>query len=148
MNNTYSYIAYGYQPGINLSSISGSSYNLWSAIDFKFWKGTTLEINGWFNTKAVNTQGYVLPAGVLNASLKKAFLNDRLTVSLAGNNMLNTMKWRWVTYNTGLVTQGSWQEINRVLMITLSYKFGSGNGSERKMKEDNDRLGGGGGGRG
>ena len=149
MNHTYAYSNYGYEPGINLNSFSGSSYNLWSAIDFKCWKDMTLEINGWFNTKAVNAQGNVLPVGVLNASIKKPFLKDRLTVSVAGNNLLNTMKWRWVTYNTGLVTQGSWQEINRVVMITLTYKFGSDNNAgERKIKDGNDRLGTGGGGRG
>ena len=149
MNHTYSYTTYGFKEGLNLAPIAGNSYNLWGSTSFKFWKNTNLEINGWFNTRKVNTQGYVLPVGMLNASLKKSFLKDHLTVSLSGINILNSMKWRWVTYNTGLTAPGSWQELNRTLMITLTYKFGSGNNAgERKTKEDNDRLGGGGGGRG
>ena len=146
-NNTYTYSAYGYQAGVNLAPISGSSYNLWASTDFKFWKNTMLNISGWFNTRAVNNQGANLPVGVLNASIKKSFLKDRLTVSLAGNNILNTMKWRWITYNDGLQTTGSWQALNRNLMVTLTYKFGSNNNNnERRLKDGDDRLGGGGGG--
>ena len=148
-NNSYIYTAYGYKAGVNLVPISGNSYNLWASTDFKFWKNTALEIGGWFNTKGANPQGILLPIGGLHASIKKSFLKDRINVSLAAYNILNTFKWQWTVNNTGLITQGSWQEYNRVLMITLTYKFGSNNNAnERKMREENNRLTGGGGGRG
>jgi len=142
--NNYSYKDYGYEPGVNVSAISGSVYNLWSATDFTFWKGMALDFNGWFNSHGVNAQGVSLPIGVINASLKKSFLKKKqLTVSLAANNMLNTMEWRWINNTPGLETQGSWQNFNRTLMITLTYKFGSNEKpNEKKEMEENEQLGG------
>ena len=146
MNHTYSYSNYGYEPGVNVTSSSGSSYNLWASTEFKCWKNMMIEVNGWFNTRAPNSAGYVLPVGVINASIKKSFLKDHLTASISANNILNSMKWRWNVAHFDESQVGSWQEINRVFMFTLTYKFGSGNGnSEHKTKEGNDRLGGGGG---
>jgi outer membrane receptor protein involved in Fe transport len=103
-----------------------------------------LDFNGWFNSHGVNAQGVSLPIGVINASLKKSFLKKKqLTVSLAANNMLNTMEWRWINNTPGLETQGSWQNFNRTLMITLTYKFGSNEKpNEKKEMEENEQLGG------
>ncbi len=149
VSQSYAYTAYGFKQGINLAPIAGHSYNLWIENDFKFWKNADFEVGGWFNSKGVNPQGLIFPVGGLHASFKKSFLNDHITVSLSAINILNTLKWSWTVNNTGLITQGSWQELNRMLMLTLTYKFGS-NGSpvERKSHDQNDRLEGGGGGRG
>ncbi len=144
MNHNYSYSHYAYAEGINTGSISGHSYNLWAATSFKFWKNTTLEVNGWFNSRGVGSQGPYLPVGVLNASIKKTFLKDKLTVSIAGRNLLESMKWRWQISNTDLKTNGSWHNIDRVLMFTVSYQLG-GKVTPRQT-QGNDRLGGGGGG--
>ena len=146
MNHTYSYSNYSYKPGVNVTSSSGSSYNLWASTEFKCWKNMMIEVNGWFNTRAPNSAGYVLPVGVINASIKKSFLKDHLTASISANNILNSMKWRWNVAHFDESQVGSWYDINRVFMFTLTYKFGSGNGNnERKTKDGNDRLGGGGG---
>lgn len=139
--NNYTYKDYGYEPGVNLSSIKGSQYNLWSSVDFKFWKDMVFNINGWFNSRSVNSQGTSLPVGVLNASIKKPFLKNKLIVSVAANNILNTQEWRWINYTPGLETQGSWQNFNRYVMVTLTWKFGvNDNRNERKGQEENEQL--------
>jgi len=137
----FSYTYYGFTQGINLNPISGPSNNLWGSLRFKFWKNTSLEVSGWYNTHSVTPQGGNLPVGAMYASLKKSFLKDHLTVSLAGSDLLNTMKWRWTTANTGIQTYGSWQGTNRYLMITVSYHFGTHDLEERKLKEENERIG-------
>lgn len=143
MNHSYNYSHYSYAPGINIRPIGGHNYNLWMSTTFKFWKNTVFEINGWFNTGGVSSQGKSLPVGVINASIKKTFLKDKLSVSIAGNNLAESMKWRWNVSNTNLETNGSWQSMNRVVMITIGYQFGKK--QQRRDKEGNDRLGGGGG---
>jgi iron complex outermembrane receptor protein len=149
MSHSYAYSAYGFTSGVNLAPISGSSYNLWGETSFKVWKNMVFDVGGWLNTKGVNPQGVILPIGGLHASVKKSFLNDHITVSLAAYNILNTIKWQWTVNTVGLTTAGSWQQFDRVLMITLTYKFGSNkNAFERKAREENNRLSGGGGGRG
>lgn len=145
MNHNYTYSYYSYAAGVNTKPIAGHSYNLWMATSFTFWKNTVLDINGWFNTGGVQSQGRSLPVGVINASIKKSFLKDnRLTVSIAARNIAQSMKWRWTVENTNLKTAGSWQGLDRVVMFTVSYRFG-GKAPQRQEKQGNDRLGGGGG---
>ncbi|HLP18867.1 MAG TPA: outer membrane beta-barrel protein [Chitinophagales bacterium] len=144
MNHSYNYSYYSYARGINVTPIGGHNYNLWMSTNFKFWKNTVFEINGWFNTGGVQSQGKSLPVGVINASIKKTFLKDKLTVSIAGNNLAESMKWRWTVSNTNLSTAGSWHGLNRVVMLTIGYQFGAKT-QPRREKEKNDRLGGGGG---
>ncbi len=145
MNHSYSYNVYSFKQGINLAPISGHQYSLWASTSFKFWKNASLEINGWFNSRGVQSQGLIYPVGMLNASIRKSFFKDKFTVSIAGNNLLNTMKWHWTVNNTNLQTDGSWQSLSRHVTITLSYLFGSKQGLKRNDKGENERLGGGGG---
>ena len=136
----YSYTYYGFTEGINVNPLSGGSHNFWGSLRFKFWKNAMLEVSGWYNTRSVKPQGANLAVGAMYASIKKSFLKDHLTVSLAANDILNTMKWRWTEDNTGVSSYGSWQGTNRYLMITISYRFGSHDLEERKLKEENERL--------
>ncbi|HRG88817.1 MAG TPA: outer membrane beta-barrel family protein, partial [Chitinophagales bacterium] len=143
MNHSYNYSYYSYAAGINVKPIAGHNYNLWMSTNFKFWKNTVFEINGWFNTGGVQSQGRSLPVGVINASIKKTFLKDKLSVSIAGNNLAESMKWRWTGENTNLETSGSWHSMNRVVMLTIGYQFGAK--PQQRRDKGNDRLGGGGG---
>ena len=136
----YSYTYYGFTEGVNLNPIAGGTHNFWGSLRFKFWKNATFEVSGWYNTYSVKPQGANLPVGAMYASIKKSFLKDHLTVSLAGNDILNSMKWRWTEENAGVSSTGSWQGTNRYLMITISYRFGSHDLEERKQKEENERL--------
>ncbi len=148
MSHTYTYIYYGFKQDVNTSPVFGSSYNLWLNTSIKFWKNTVFETGGWFNSKGVQSQGIALPVGGWHASIKKSFLKDRLTASVAAQNILNTLKWGYTVTNLDLQSTGSWQQYNRVVMFTLTYRFGSNTHSpERKEKEANERLGGGGAGR-
>ena len=136
----FSYTYYGFTEGLNLGSTSGGTNNLWGLLRFTFWTNTTLDISGWFNTHNVTPQGGTLPVGAMYASIKKAFLNDHLTVSLAGNDILNSMKWRWTQENTGIESNGSWQGVNRCLMITLTYRFSSHDFEDKKEREEHDHT--------
>ena len=145
MNHTYSYTYYGFKEGLNIAPISGHAYNLWMNTSFTFWNKTSVEIGGWFNTGRVQPQGQLKPFGVLNASIKKSFFKERFTVALSGQNLLETMKWRWTAVNSNIIALGSWQSFNRTIMLTLTYRFGSNTQAlQRKEKEGNDRLDGGG----
>jgi hypothetical protein len=141
MSHAYVYCYFGYKQGINTAPISGHSYRLWASTDFKFWKNAVIEIGGWFNSRGVQSQGTVYAIGGLHASIKKSFFKDRLTVSIAGQNLLNTVKWHWTVNNTNLSTDGTWSERNRTVMINISYRFGTNkNALERKERDGNDRL--------
>jgi iron complex outermembrane receptor protein len=145
MNHTYAYSYFGFKAGLNTAPLSGSSYNLWANTNFKFWKNMEITIGGWFNSKGVQAQGVIEPIGGLHASIKKSFFKDKLTVAIAGQDLLNTVIWRWTVSNSSLIDQGSWQSYDRTVMLILTWRFGSNqNVPERKAKEGDDRLGGGG----
>ncbi|MDB5284911.1 MAG: outer rane beta-barrel protein, partial [Bacteroidota bacterium] len=143
LNHAYTYSYYGFKEGLNTAPISGHSYMLWMNTSFTFWKKTVIEISGWFNSGGVQPQGTTKLSGVLNASIKKSFFKDRLTISVAGHNLLQTMHWHWTVNNSGIQTNGSWQSFERNVMFTLTYRFGSNaQAQQRREKESNDRLGG------
>jgi hypothetical protein len=146
MNHYIAWQRYDYRKDVNTGPVTGVYYNIWASMDFKFWKNTVFNINGWFNTGDVFPQGSSKAVGVINASIKKDFLKDRLSVSILAQNLLNTMKFQWYVNNTNLHTNGSWQNFNRTVMVTLTYRFGKdANPVKRRDLEENNRLGGGGG---
>jgi iron complex outermembrane recepter protein len=142
MNNNVYYNRFAYREGLNREPASGVNYSLWLSTDFKFWKNAVFSINGWFNTGDVSFQGKSKAVGVLNASLKKSFLKDKLTVALSGNNILETMKWRWNTSNFNLETYGSWQNYSRAFFVSITYLFGKSNDLKRNIDKSNSRLSG------
>ncbi|MBS1594152.1 MAG: outer membrane beta-barrel protein [Bacteroidetes bacterium] len=146
MNHYVAWQKFDYKAGINTGPVTGAWYNLWTSMDFKFWKNTIFNINGWFNSGDVSPQGRSKPCGAMNASIKKSFLKDRLTVSIVGQNILNTMKFGWYVNTANLHTNGTWQNYNRAVYITLTYRFGKDTKPiQRRDIEENSRLGGGGG---
>jgi iron complex outermembrane recepter protein len=147
-NHVLNYSYYNYQEGLNKAPAKGVSYNLWASSVFKFWKNMSIDINGWFNVGGVSFQGRSKAVGVLNASVRKTFFKDKLAVALSGNNILQTMKWRWNTENSNLYTDGSWQSFNRSVFLSVTYMFGKNNNAlKREDDKSNSRLSGGGGNR-
>ena len=145
MNHYMAWQKFDYKQNVNTGPITGTYYNIWLSSDFKFWKTAVFNFNGWFNTGDLFPQGKTKPVGMLNASFKKSFLKDKLTVSILAQNILNTMKFQWYVNNTDLHTNGSWQNYNRAVVFTVTYTFGKANKpAERKEQETESRLGGGG----
>lgn len=148
MNHWVAWQQFDYKAGVNTGKVGGSYYNLWMSTDFKFWKNMVFNVNGWFNTGDYFPQGKTKPCGAMNASIKKSFLKDKLTVTVLAQNILNTMKFEWYVNTASLHTIGTWQNYNRAVVVTIAYRFGSENKVNRRELEENSRLGGGGGGKG
>ena len=144
MNHYIAWQKYDYKKDVNAGAVSGVYYNIWMSMDFKFWKNTVFNMNGWFNTGDVFPQGTSKAVGMMNASIKKDFLHDRLSVNVVVQNIFNTMKFQWEVNNTNLHTLGSWQSYNRAVYINLTYRFGrDANPVKHKEAEGNSRLSGG-----
>ena len=149
MNHYVAWQKFDYKKDVNTGPVTGTYYNLWGSTEFKFWKNMVFNVNGWFNTGDVFPQGRSKVCGVVNASIKKDFLKDKLSVSILAQNILNTMKFQWYVNNTSLHTNGSWTNYNRAVVVTLTYRFGKDTKPiNRKDVEENSRLGEGGGGKG
>ena len=80
----------------------------------------------------------------LNLSLTKTFLNDRLSVKIAGRNLLDAQEKVELRYGLRNMCQASHRD-SRELQVTVRYKFnaasskwrGSGAGSDEKARLGN-----------
>jgi outer membrane receptor protein involved in Fe transport len=144
MNHGYNYQQYAQQAGLNNSRLIGHEYSLWLNSSFKFWKTASLEVGGWMNTGGVFAQGRGFPSGMLNVGLKKTFLNNKLIINISGQNLANTMNFRWTVENNPLFARGKWHVLSRHMFVSVTYNFGSGKKYKRNEKDNNDRLSGGG----
>jgi len=148
MSNTYSYLYFGFKPGLNTTSIAGSQYNLWANTSIKVWKNMFVEVGGWFNSRGAQSQGTIGSVGGLHASIRKSFFNDCFTVAIAAQDILNTLIWHWTINSPTIIDNGSWAQYDRMVMLTLTYKFGSNKpASQSHDKPADERLNGGGRGR-
>ncbi len=145
MSHSYQHQYYAALAGINNGAVRGHLYNLWASSTFKFWKNASVQVSGWMNTGGVGPQGRSFPSGSVGVAIKKSFLKDKLTVTLNGVNLANTMNFRWEINNGGLHTLGGWQVLNRTVFINLSYRFGDNQKLKRIERETNSRLSGSGG---
>jgi outer membrane receptor protein involved in Fe transport len=145
MNHSYQFQHYAALEGINNGAVRGHLYNLWASTTFKFWKNASVQVSGWMNTGGVGPQGRSFPSGSVGLAIKKSFLKDKLTITINGVNLANTMNFRWEINNGGLHTLGGWQVLNRTVFLNLSYRFGDSQKLKRIERETNSRLGGSGG---
>ncbi|MFN8278586.1 MAG: outer membrane beta-barrel family protein [Chitinophagales bacterium] len=144
MNHLYMYQYYSYKQGVNSGPIAASTYQFWGDMSFKFWKNMVIDINGNYNSGEAFFQGKTRPWWLLNASVKKSFLKDHLTIAIVGNNLLESMRWQWYVNTGGLHTEGTWSNINRSVYLSVTYTFGNKSALNRRELENNERLSGGG----
>jgi iron complex outermembrane receptor protein len=98
-----------------------------------FWKGTSLQIGYDYNTPFVNLQGRYGGFMVLDAGIKKDFLNKRLTVSFNANDILNTRQFAGYASGTDFEQVQVRKRESRTYTLSLSYRFGT---QERKAKKE------------
>ncbi len=120
---------------------------LWGSATVKFWKGTSVQLWGWFNTGNYGAQSTGKPVGGLTIAIKKKFFKDHLVVQLSCRDIFNTITWRNQTSNPALESRTLWKNESRVGYLTLTYQFGKQSFSaQNKTKGKSSRIGGGGGG--
>ncbi len=126
----------------------------WSAFQqqtFTLGKGYTAELSGWFSGPGVWGGVFLYePSFALNVGVQKRFINDKLNVRLAFNDIFNTGFWRGHSEFAGLLSfgQGFWD--GQRGSVSLSYNFGnkevkSSRKRETGIESESKRAGEGGG---
>jgi outer membrane receptor protein involved in Fe transport len=89
------------------------------------------QLNGNYSGKQLLPQGYRLAGGILNLGYRRK-VNDRLSLLLTGQNILDSAKQE-VVIRTPILRDRLEQRVSgRIFMAALSYNFG---GANRKPKE-------------
>ena len=102
---------------------------------FRFNKGWSAELSGWYRTKGVEGQIQIKPLGQLSAGVSKQVLKGKGSVKLHVRDMFYTQRPKGqINFKS---TEASFQNSrdSRVANITFTYRFGkpiNGNGQRKK----------------
>ena len=95
-----------------------------------------VEVSGFYQSKTnLNNGGFLLPMGKLDLSLQKK-VNDNLSLTLNGFNMLNTLQFRPIIGNTELNLTQTARFIfaKPQIKLTANYTFGNQRVKAKKGK--------------
>ncbi len=87
--------------------------------------GYSLELSGWFNFQNVSTIYKSKPIGSISTGIKKNILQDKATIKVSVNDILNTQRWAQ-TVNNGSLSMSTYRKWeSRNIGISFSYRFGN-----------------------
>jgi Outer membrane protein beta-barrel family len=118
----------------------GTTFQLSGQANYLFNNGIKLSLNGFMTPSMIWPLGYSELFGMLNGSVSKSFLKDKLNVSISCSDIFNTNIW--VGYqNTGNVSsRGVWKPETRIAWLNLTYSVGKKINYRRKDIEKSDRI--------
>jgi hypothetical protein len=100
------------------------SWTFFTFHSFKIDKRSTATLNGFFRTKG-QLQFYELSNfGTLNVSVNRKFMQDKLMLTLTGNDLLFTNFYRFTLQQGSVVASGLRRNDTRRFGLTLRYNFG------------------------
>ncbi len=85
----------------------------------------SFQATGRYHAGHVITQGKRDPAGSLDAGLRRAFFDKKLSVSINGRDLLNTRRFHSNTWARGYREESERWRGGRRVMLQLSYTFGN-----------------------
>lgn len=136
-----------YGPGKGVVDVQAFTYNFYQQHTFTLPKGFKGEISSWYSGPGV--WGGVFeytPNWALNLGLSKKFLQERLNIRIAANDIFFTSGWDGFSRFNGLYSEGMGNWDSRRVSFSASYNFGNSNVKSRKRKTgleaEADRVGG------
>ncbi|NOQ75203.1 MAG: TonB-dependent receptor [Crocinitomix sp.] len=145
--STTSYIAN--DPKFN--PITQESINGYAQNTFLLPKGFKLELSGWVSSPSVWGGTYITQSmGSFNAAIEKKFLNDNLSLRLAGSDIFYTSFWKANATFGDVSFIGSGGYESQRISFNISYNFGNKDvkktrDRETGLEDENKRTGGDGG---
>jgi hypothetical protein len=119
-NNNYSGLIRNNYINSSYLSYSGNANN-----QFTMGKGWSSELSGFYNSRGVYGQFKTLGNGMLNAGLQKKILNDKGSLKLSINNILDTFHPRGQINNIAGANARFYNTLDtRVTTLAFTYNFG------------------------
>lgn len=104
--------------------VKGGNYMINVNNQFKFKKGWSAELSGFYRTSGIEGQILIHPMGQLNAGVQKQVLKNKGTLKLNVRDLLNTMKaFGNINFQSTEATFHQ-QRDSRVATISFAYRFG------------------------
>ena len=104
----------------------------------------SLQLTGNYNSRQLIAQGYRKSNYSLDAGIRKAFLNRKLSLSINGRDLFNSRKWKTETSGTGFRQYASNWRTGCTIGSTLTYSFGNmkagNNKTQRPDHDENNQM--------
>jgi len=126
-------------PDGNTIDLQAWTYNIFQQHTYNLPKGFVAEVSSWYSGPGIWGGVFKYESSyAINLGLQKKFLNDKLSVKLAAQDITNQAFWNGSSEFDGLVSygQGNWD--NRRGSISVSYNLGSSD--VKKSRERNTGL--------
>lgn len=85
----------------------------------------SLQVTGSYNSKRIIAQGYRKANYSVDAGIRKAFFDRKLSLSVNARDIFNTRKWKTETSGTGFTQYAENWRTGRTVGFTLTYSFGN-----------------------
>lgn len=122
----------------SFTPLSQNTLSLFGQNTFSLPQEWKLQVSGWFNTPSIWGGTFRTKSmGSLDLSLQKRFLDNKLSLRVALNDVLFTSFWRADSEFNGLQMTGRGGRDSRQIAVSLSYNFGN-----NKIKRINEHKGG------
>lgn len=115
------------------------------ATSVELWKKTlTIQVNGRYNAPSVTAQGRMQPRGSVEFSAEKTFQEGKWGVGMRVSDVFNTQGFRFKVEQPTVAQTSEFKWLTRRLYLTVRYKFGRNDFTDRKKGGDQPSGGGGG----
>jgi outer membrane receptor protein involved in Fe transport len=109
----------------DFNAISRNTLSFYAQNTFKLPNKWRAEVSGWYSSPSIWGGTYETRSlGSLNLAVQKKFMNDKMTLRLAVNDVLFTSPWRGDTRFGDLTIAGDGGSDSRQFRINLTYNFG------------------------
>lgn len=95
-----------------------------------------LQLTYFYSGKNISAQGQIDPFSTADISLKKDFMDKRLSLNLRVGDVFNSQKFRGTISDITFYDEFERRRDSRSVFLTLTYKFGSESKQDRKKKRE------------
>lgn len=95
----------------------------------------SLQVTGSYNSKRIIAQGYRKANYSVDAGIRKAFFDRKLSLSVNARDIFNTRKWKTETSGTGFTQYAENWRTGRTVGFTLTYSFGNMKASRNRPQQ-------------
>ncbi|MBS1492034.1 MAG: TonB-dependent receptor [Bacteroidetes bacterium] len=124
----------------NLTGQSNSAYS-WNGrlfTTFNLPADFGLQATYFYSGKNLSAQGQVDPFSNAELSLKKDFMDKKLTFNLRVSDIFNTQKFHGTISDATFYDEFERKRDSRTVFLTMTYKFGTDTNKDRRRKRDNN----------
>lgn len=139
----YKLDGFSYQPQDGLLPVVGKpeedfSWNARMIANVILPYSISFQATGSYNARQVVAQGTQKSNYVLDAGLRKSFMNKKLSLSISARDILNSRSQHTISYGTGFIQDSKNWRSGRQFGFTLTYNFGNMKAKYSKPNKRND----------